>query len=258
MVSTHPVNKDDSKLLNERLDTIKEKTPELKELHFDGAYGSTENDKKFEKHKITPVQTAVRGTKPAVDMKIEKVSETQYTVSCPLQSVPSESTRKRHKATFELAICKRCSSRGKCPTFRMKHHRVFYFTHDYYLSNKRQKLIDSIPAERRKLRSNIEATVNEFVHKMPNRKLKVRGAFKTSIFAFSCAMSINFGRIYRFIQIDPSYYEPIALCFVSIFKDQIQFYRKYLCKIVEYLVFKQRSLNCTSRCQIFVFKNLSF
>ena len=179
-------------------------------------------------------------------MKIEKVSETKYTVSCPLQSVTSEPTRKRHKAIFDLAICKRCSSRGKCPTLRMKHHRVFYFTYEYYLRSRRQKIIESIPVERRKLRSNIEATVNEFVCKMPNRKLKVRGVFKASIFAFSVAMSINFGRIYRFIQDNPSYYEPILLCFVRIVKDQIQFYRNYFCKIVEYLLFKQRSLNYTS------------
>ena len=200
----------------------------------------------------------MRGAKPAVDMKIEKVSETQYTVSCPLQSVPSEPTRKRHKATFDLAICKCCSSRCKCPTIRMKHHRVFYFTHEYYLRSKRQKIIDSIPLERRKLRSNIEATVNEFVRKMPNRKLKVRGVFKASIFAFSCAMSINFGRIYRLIQVDPSSYEPIVLCLVNVVKEHIQFYRKYLCKIVEYLIFKQRLLNYTSRRQFFVFENPSF
>ena len=235
-VSTNPLNKDDSKVLNERLDTIKEKTPDLKELHFDGAYGSTDNDKKFEQHKITPVQTAVRGAKPAVDMKIEKVSETEYTVSCPLQSVPSEPTRKRHRATFDLAICKNCFSRSKCQTLRMKHHRVFYFTHEYYLRSRRQKIIDSIPIERRKLRSNIEATVNEFVRKIPNRKLKVRGVFKASIFACSCAMSINFGRIYRLIQVDPSYYEPIVLCFVNVVKEHIQFYRKYICKMVEYFL----------------------
>ena len=256
-VSTNPLNKDDSKVLHERLDTIKEKIPDLKELHFDGAYGSTDNDKKFEQHKITPVQTAVRGAKHAVDMNIEKVSETEYTVSCPLQSVQSEPTRKRHKAIFYLAICKCCSSRNKCPTLRMKHHRVFYFTHEYYLRSRRQKIIDSIPIERRKLRSNIEATVNEFVRKMPNRKLKVRGAFRTSIFGFSCAMSINFGRIYRLIQVDPSYYWPIMLRFVNVVKDQIRLYRKYFCKMFKYLLFKQRSLNYTIRCEIFVFENLS-
>jgi hypothetical protein len=57
---------------------------------------------------------------------------------------------------------------------KMKHHRVFYFTHEYYLRSRRQKIIDSIAIERRKLRSNIEATVNEFVRKIPN----LRNLFK--------------------------------------------------------------------------------
>jgi len=237
-VSTNPVNKDDSKVLNERLDKIKEKSPDLNELHFDGAYGSSENDKKFEQHDITSVQTAVRGAKPGVDIEIEKVSETEYKVSCPLQSVTSEPTRKRHKAIFDLSLCKDCSLRNKCQTIEKKNDRVFYFTHDYYLSNKRQKVIDSIPVERRKLRSNVEATVNEFVCKMPNRKLKVRGAFKTSIFAFSVALSINFGRIYRLIQVDPPYFAWISLYFYRIVKEQSQFFENILayCVNIRFLI----------------------
>jgi hypothetical protein len=93
-VSVNPANKDDSKMLNERLDTLKEKTPDLEELHFDGAYGSPENDREFEQHEITPVQTAVKGMKPAVEMTVEKVSDTVYTVSCPQQTVTSAPTRK--------------------------------------------------------------------------------------------------------------------------------------------------------------------
>jgi len=226
-VSVHPVNKDDSKVLGERLDILKEKTPELEELHFDGAYGSTDNDKKCEKNGITAVQTAVRGSKPAVEMTIEKVSDKAYMVSCPQQTVTSAPTRKQHKAVFNLSVCKLCPFKSKCPTIkRKKKDRVLYFTHDYYLALKRQKLIDSLPEERRKLRSNIEATVNEFVCKMPRRKLKVRGAFKASIFAFSVAMSINFGRIFRLIQVDPSYYKR-AFHYFSIFvKDQCLFLRK--------------------------------
>ncbi|MGQ9616492.1 MAG: hypothetical protein ACUVWJ_08850 [Spirochaetota bacterium] len=107
-VSVHPANKDDSSVLNERLEVLKEKTPELEELHFDGAYGSSDNDRKCEQHGITPVQTAVKGPKPAVEMNIEKVSETTYTVSCPQQTVTSASTRKRHKAVFDLGFCLLC------------------------------------------------------------------------------------------------------------------------------------------------------
>ena len=50
-----------------------------------------------------------------------------------------------------------------------------------------------------KLRPNIEATMQEFKTKTKNGKLKVRGVFKASLFAYSMGISINFGRIYRFL-----------------------------------------------------------
>lgn len=227
-VSVNPVNKDDSKVLHERLDTLKEKTPELKELHFDGAYGSSDNDKKCEQHGIIPVQTAVRGPKPAVEMSIEKISDKAYTVSCPQQTVTSAPTRKRHKAVFDLAVCKRCPLRSTCPTIKRKKDRVLYFTHEYFLALTRQKGINSLPEERRKLRSNVEATVQEFVCKMPHRKLKVRGAFKASIFAFSVALGINFGRIYRLLQVDPYYWKAISLYCAQIVKEQGRMMRRII------------------------------
>jgi len=36
---------DDTQLLYNRIDKIKEKTPELNEMHTDGGYGSEDNDK---------------------------------------------------------------------------------------------------------------------------------------------------------------------------------------------------------------------
>ena len=97
-------NTDDSKILNVRLEHIKDKTPELEELHTDGAYGSEDNDKKMEELEITHVQTAVRGRKAEVSMEIEEVGEGQYTVKCPYQSVRSEKARKWHKACFDVKI----------------------------------------------------------------------------------------------------------------------------------------------------------
>lgn len=60
-ISVNPNNVDDSQILNERIDQIKEKNPELSELHKDGDYGSEENDNKFEELEITQITTAVRG-----------------------------------------------------------------------------------------------------------------------------------------------------------------------------------------------------
>jgi len=194
-------NTDDSDIMNDRIETLKEKTPDLKELHTDGGYGSEDNDRKFKELGITHIQTAVRGRKSKVEMKIEE-TEGEYEVSCPLQKVESENTRIRHKACFDKKICDGCSLTGDCPTLIQK--RVYYFTREQYLSNKRKRNINTLPLERRKLRPNVEATIKEFVKPLNHKgKLRIRGQFKTMIYACSMGISINFGRIYRYLTVNP-------------------------------------------------------
>ena len=61
------------------------------------------------------------------------------------------------------------------------------------------KGIKELPPERRKIRPNIEATVKEFTKAFNHKgKLKVRGFFKTSLYATASAIGINFGRIFRY------------------------------------------------------------
>lgn len=57
----------------------------------------------------------------------------------------------------------------------------------------------NIPKERRKIRPNVEATMKEFKTRTRNGKIKVRGIFKTNLFAFNVGIAINFGRIYRYM-----------------------------------------------------------
>lgn len=227
-VAVNPVNKDDSRVLNDRLDKVVEKTPDLNELHFDGAYGSEENDEEFEEYEITPVQTAVRGKTAEVEIEINQQSETEYRVNCPNQEVTSEPTRTRHKAEFDRTICDNCPYKEKCPTIIMKNCRVYYFTHANYVSKKRQKIITTLPPERRKLRCNVEATVNEFTCRLPKGKLKVRGAFKTAVFAYSMAISINFGRIYRYLQDNTDPFLRLFYYFGQIFKEQLLYLVPFL------------------------------
>jgi hypothetical protein len=202
-ISVEPNNKDDGKILHERLDTLKKKTPDLEELHIDSAYGTADNDRKFEKHNITPVQNTMRGHLPAVPIEIEHKGEEEYIVRCPFQEVTGRKGRKRFKAEFNLTICQQCEKADKCLTNKTKKCRAFHFTHADYLKKKRLKQIRQIPDERRNLRNNVEATINEFVCRMERKKLKVRGAFRASVFAFSVGIAINFGRIYRYIQDNP-------------------------------------------------------
>lgn len=105
----------DRKILNERLSPIKDKTPDLEELHTEGAYGCDDNDEKMEELQITHVQTAVRGRKEEVSMEIEEGAEEQYTVKCPHQCVSSKKERKRYKDCFDVKICKQCSLSKRCP-----------------------------------------------------------------------------------------------------------------------------------------------
>lgn len=196
-VSVKANNINDDKILNERIDKLKEKTPDIDELHFDGAYGSEDNDKKFEQLGITPIQTAIKGRKSEVPITITKKEEGGYKVSCPYQNEEAVLSAKKYKAEFELSICNNCPLSSKCPTIKNKHFRTYNFTEEDYLKNKRHNTINQIPKERRKLRNNVEATVAEFKRKLYNGKLKVRGYFKTLVFAFTMAISINFGRIYR-------------------------------------------------------------
>ena len=197
--SVYANNKDDSVKLNNRIDIVAEKMPELDELHADGAYGSNKNDKKFEKLEITLVQTGIRGQEAAVEIDIEEIDKNQYRISCPNQTVLSKPGKKRNKAEFEKEKCKVCPYSDECSTIEQKECRTHYFTRDDYLRKKRLKAIDNIPIERRSLRNNVEATISEFSRKLHNKKLKVRGFFKATIFAFTMAISINFGRIYRYM-----------------------------------------------------------
>jgi len=210
-ISVNPNNVDDSQILNQRVDKIKEKTPELNEMHTDGGYGSEDNDKKFEELKINQITTAVRGRESEIEKKTERISEAPdvYTVECPFQKVESIPTKKRHKVRFDMDICRQCPLNERCQIFKNKGR--YYFTHEDYLQNSRNRNIMNIPRERRKIRPNVEALMNEFKIRTPGGKLKVRGLFKTTLFAFNSGIAINFGRIYRYIAkngfvdgIDPS------------------------------------------------------
>ncbi len=189
--------------MNGRIKPLKEKTPDLKEMHTDGGYGSKDNDKKFEELGIVHIQTAVKGRESKVEIKIEETAEGEYEVSCPRQKVKSEKTRSRYKACFDKEVCGKCALAGDCPTLNQKKQRVYYFTREQYLASKRKGNINTLPLERMKLRPNVEATVKEFVKPFNHKgKLRVRGRFKTMMYACSMGISINFGRIHRYLTVN--------------------------------------------------------
>jgi len=107
----------------------------------------------------------------------------------------------------------------------IKKYNVFYFRQEDYLARRRQNRIFEIPQQHGTLRNNGEATVNEFVCKMPDKKLKVQGFFKAAVFAYSVAISINFGRICRLILDDPEYFKVLFFFVFKIVNEQVNLMR---------------------------------
>lgn len=227
-IAVNPNNIDDTQILYNRIDKIKEKTPELNEMHTDGGYGSEDNDKKLEALKITQITTAVRGRESEIEKKIEQTGQSPdvYTVECPHQTAVSTPTKQRYKVRFDLNICKECPLKEKCQIFKNKGR--YYFNHEGYLLGKRNSNIKNIPVERRKIRPNVEASMKEFKTRTRNGKTKVRGLFKTSFFAFNAGIAINFGRIYRYIieyDLINELFSPIALIFLkNLLKNNLMFF----------------------------------
>ena len=204
-VAVAPNTTDDSTLLNGRLESIKAKTPDVNEMHTDGAFGSEANDQKMEELDIKHVQTAVRGRKAEVSIDIEEIEEGRYQVSCPHQSVAAQATPTRHKACFDASVCQTCPMNTPCPAKKSKAGRTFYFDRSDVLRQQRLRNIDTLPPERRNLRPNVEATVKEFTKPFNHKgKLRVRGQFATMLYAQAMAIAINFGRIWRYLSDHPT------------------------------------------------------
>lgn len=197
-VAVEPNTTDDAALLHRRLDGLKEKTPDLNEAHGDGGFGSENNDKKCAELGITQIQTAIKGRKAAVEMTITATGEQTWQVSCPQQSVESQPTKTQFKACFKKTSCSTCPLAESCPAQEQKKFRTFYFTREDAARNVRHRRIKEIPVERRKLRNNVEATIRELVNRLDGHRVRVRGKFKTALFAYGRAIGINFGRIFRY------------------------------------------------------------
>jgi len=197
-VTVEPNTTDDSVILNGRLEALISKTPDLNELHTDGGYASDDNDKALTAAGVAQVQTAVKGHPRAVEFTMTATDETSYQVSCPFQTVMSQPVATRLKACFDLTICAGCVHASVCSAQEGNAYRTFYFTPEDALRHDRYRRIATLPVERRSIRSNVEATIREFVNRLDRHKLSVRGHFQAALFAFSRAMAINFGRIFRY------------------------------------------------------------
>ena len=201
-VSVDSNNVDDSDLLYDRLEKMKEKTPDLEEYHQDGGYGSPDNDQLMSDLGITPIQTAIRGRKAEVQIEIytlkegTETEEACYEVHCQAgQEVSASQTKKKYKAEFEGSICEACPLKDRCPTTQTKRGRTYYFTQADARKHQRWRNIRQLPLERQRIRPNVESTVRQMKNEMKNGKLKTRGFFKAQLYAYFSAIATNAARV---------------------------------------------------------------
>jgi hypothetical protein len=179
---------------------MKEKTPDLRELHTDATYGSEDNDLREAQLGIAQVQTAIRGHLSPAPMRIERDEDGLFQIRCSGGcQVSGQATPTRFKAGFPATACAGCPFADVCPAQRLaRGGRVFYFREEDLLRQARHRRLEELPPERRTLRANVEATIREFAAPRRNGKLRTRGLWPASRYGFLRAIGINFGRIYRY------------------------------------------------------------
>lgn len=200
-IEVAPNNVGDGEMLAGRMEEIKSRTPELKELHTDGGYGGEAMNEKAEEHKVLHVETGSKMGHAKVNMVYSPDENGGYAVKCPGgQTAAGIPTRKRWKAVFDGTACAKCPHRESCPATNPEHGRTrtFYFEESWAKSSVRSRNIDKIPESRRKLRSNVESTVRScHRNRGPTGKLHIRGLIRTRIEMVCNAIAVNFNRIVR-------------------------------------------------------------
>ena len=199
-VVVEPNNRDDSRILHDRLPAMKEKTPELEELHTDATYGSEDNDGLEAELGVAHVQTAIRGHVSPAPIHIDRDESGRFRIRCFAgHMVAGEPTRTRFKAAFPASACAGCPFADVCPGQAMaRGGRTHYFTEEDVLRQARHRRLQELPEERRTLRANVEATMRQFNAPLRNGKLRTRGLHAAGRYGFLRAVGINFGRIYRY------------------------------------------------------------
>lgn len=193
-------NTSDGEMLRDALDDlVSQRLTELEELHFDGGYGGPILDDKLRKHSINCVQTGIRGVKCDASMHVELVKDTYYVTCAEKQRIACVRGRKGYNATFDRSKCELCSRFSKCPARQLKSGNYVYYLKDNDIPKRlRLSYINTIPMNRRSLRSGVEATIRQFKCKTKAGKTRLRGLYRHKLWFTMLALAINIKRIFNY------------------------------------------------------------
>jgi len=197
-------NVGDAEILENRLATMIERTPDLKECFVDGLYGNPQVDKFAEAAGITLYTKTSRGRKSSAGIKIKQDESSNVWISCKGgQKIEAVLTgNKNYKGKFEITLCSLCPFKEDCKIKKSTgkknlDQRIIYFHPNKILTHRRISNIEKLTGKKIHSRANVEATVKEMKRGMKNGKVRIRGWRRTSLHMIMTAIGINFTRIHK-------------------------------------------------------------
>ena len=209
-VQVAPNNTDDAALLVRAMPDLVART-EVETLYTDGGYGSDEADRVLNQHKVTQIQTALRGNTPdpnklsLADFTIEQDEEGKPTyLTCPqgqrVHVDPGRSTG--FLARFDPALCADCPlhhlDRCRAQPRKRDPHFTLSFTQEEVFRAKRRQRHRALFAASGNPRAAVEATVRSLKHPFRHGKVPVRGLFRVTCLVIASAAMVNVRRIHDF------------------------------------------------------------
>lgn len=199
-------NVDDAKILEDRIESMIEKTPDLEEYHADGLYGSPAVDEKMKGYEIKQIQSTMRGRKSGAKIRMSQQEDGTLIANCEGgQQVVIIEKSKTYRAEFDIKKCNNCPLKAVCGAKETgvksgnNPHRYKHFMKKILLAHIRLENIKTIPEQRRTLRANVEATVKECKRGIKNGKLRIRGLRKAKWYLVCTAIAINLNRIRKYL-----------------------------------------------------------
>lgn len=198
--------KGDSEMLEERLESIKERT-DVSDINIDGAYFGGNTEKSAQELGVNLHYTNMTGSEPDP----EKISLTAFAIkdhkevtACPQGHSPYSCQYNGQSnaiiACFNRDVCAACPSQGQCPVTMRKNNAVLKIEQKaIYTAEARDKVEDKqARREAGRKRAAIEGTMSSLKRSQGAGRLRVRGLVKVRLVIGMKVIAHNFVQLVHY------------------------------------------------------------
>lgn len=183
-VAIHKMTVHDGHRLPGALEDLADRSLTPKVLLADSHYGSAENmalAQEFSLDLTAPARTAKGGSSGRQTLEAFSLDEAGRVLACPngVAPVSTSASNSKLQARFDLAVCRECPDRTRCPVQANKQRGKFarFQYTPARAENRKRRLHESSDAFREtyRWRAGIEATMSRLKHQMKLANLRIRG-----------------------------------------------------------------------------------